>query len=140
MFGCVSHIESIEEHLPERPSPTFGHSGSSCHPHDRRGEGSFGEPAAVGTTPRGREDDDDLSEGSSAPQTDERQGIIKGVTGDSMKALLDSVLHRLLPAAIERMLPAGGDGQQLTAHACQVQRSARRRVSGFLYCDAELLL
>ena len=59
-----------------------------------------------------------MSEGSDEVQPEE--GLDTGLADDGMKALLDSVLHRLLPAAIDRMLPAGSAGeQQLSADACQ---------------------
>ena len=58
-----------------------------------------------------------MSEGSDEVQPDEVADA--GPVDDDMKALLDSVLHQLLPAAIERMLPAGSAGQQLSADVCQ---------------------
>ncbi len=61
-----------------------------------------------------------MSEGSDEMQLDERADA--GAVDDDMKALLDSVLHQLLPAAIERMLPAGSAGLQLSADACQASK------------------
>jgi len=82
-----------------------------------RRESNLDEPTACGTSPQGRADDDDMSEGSDEVQADD--GIGTGAVDDDMKALLDGVLHQLLPAAIERMLPAGSAVEQLPADACQ---------------------
>ena len=64
-----------------------------------------------------------MSEGSNQAQP--HDGADGGAVDDDMKVLLDSVLHRLLPAAIERMLPVGSAGQKPAAETCQASQSRR---------------